>query len=147
MLQAHGQQPLQLAFDQGTVAVLRAHPHPCGALHFFIDCRHRKAALFHDFHAIAPQDFRIDEGFGLIPALTDVDDDDSLVHIHLGGGQSDTGCRIHGLEHVVDQLRQCGVKPGDRGRAGTQPRVRKLQNRQVGHGFCVQIPIMFRLES
>jgi hypothetical protein len=35
------------------------------------------------------------------------------MHVDLGGGKADAGCRVHGFGHVGDQLLQAVVENGD----------------------------------
>jgi hypothetical protein len=133
MLQAHGEQAIRIEFAHGAMAILGAHPHPRGALHLFIDLRHRQAALFRDLHAIACNDLGVDKHLRLVLQFADINHDQPPVHVDLGSGQANAHRLIHGIEQVRDQPFERRVEGHDGRCAGAQPRVGKFQNGQLGH--------------
>jgi hypothetical protein len=139
MLHAHRQEPLVIALEEFAVAILRAHPHARGALDPLVDLRYRQAPFLGLLHALARQDLRVDEHLRRIPLLADVDDQEPPVHVHLGRRQADARCGVHGLEHVVDEPSQRGVENLHRRGARAQPRVGKLEYRQLRHGGLIRI--------
>ena len=64
----------------------------------------RKAAFLALGLAFGREDLGVDEHPQVVAGLGNVDDDDALVHVDLGGGQADAGRRVHGLGHVADEL-------------------------------------------
>ena len=55
------------------------------------------------------------------------------MEVHLGRGQADAGGGIHGLEHVLDLLRQGRIEHLDRLGLGAKTGVRVLKNLQARH--------------
>jgi hypothetical protein len=85
------------------------------------------ATLFHLLDAVSHLDHGIDQAQRLVLVLGEVDDDHPAMNVDLGRGQADAGCRVHGLEHVVDQLAHGFVDLVDRGRTGPQARIREVE--------------------
>ena len=78
-------------------------------LDFLVVFRDRQAAFLVGRLLVRfPDDFRIDEDLRRlrIVLLGEVHGDHALRHADLDGGKPDAGRRVHGLEHVVDQLAQ-----------------------------------------
>jgi len=84
------------------------------ALHPVVDAGNRQAAfLALALFGTGPFNFRVDEHQPLVTGLADVDHDQSLMHIHLGGRQTDAVSLIHGHEHALDQVLDALVDRGD----------------------------------
>ena len=58
----------------------------------------------------------------------DVDHDHPLGHVDLYRGKADAWCRVHGLEHVIDQTADGVIDLLDRFRGSTQARIWKGKN-------------------
>jgi hypothetical protein len=63
----------------------------------------------------------------------DVDDDDALVNVDLGGGESDAGGSVHGFGHVLDQLADAGIHRLHRLGDGMQALIGVVQDIEFGH--------------
>ena len=134
VLQANGQNAVELTLEDDAVTILRPHTDALRTLDRIEDAGDRQAALFHRANLAAPEDLRIDEHERLAAIVAHVHDDELPVHVDLGGGEADAGRRVHGLEHVVHQPQQGGVKHRDRLGAGAQTWIGKLENGQQSHG-------------
>ncbi len=85
-------------------------------------------------------DLRVDQHQRLLAVLGDVHHDHAPVHVDLGRREPDAGRRVHGLEHVVDQLLHRRVDLFDRLGDGAQPRVGEFEDVQDGHD-CERVPV------
>src|SRR5262245_38171110 len=114
VLDADREQPLGLERERLAVLIVGAHLDALGALHQLVDAGHGKATFldvrlsgrFHDL-GVHQHDQRV------VP-VGDVDHDDLLVHVDLGGREADARRRVHGFGHVGDELLQALVEHGDR---------------------------------
>src|SRR5215469_896774 len=97
------------------VLVLGADFYLCRALHLFADFGKAEAAFFFVLLAFAEGDLGIDEHelLSRILAHAEIDHCDALRHGDLRRGQADALRRVHGLEHVSDELAQFVVEFGD----------------------------------
>jgi len=66
-------------------------------------------------------------GFG------NIDNDDALVDVDLGRRQADSGGRVHGLGHVVDQFADARIDCGHRLGDGVQAGIGIMQDIESGH--------------
>ena len=69
----------------------------------------------------------------LVAGLGDVDDDDSLVDVHLGGRQPDARRRVHRLGHVADELLDLRGEGRDGGRDLLEAGIRVFEDQKMGH--------------
>ena len=76
---------------------------------------HAEAAFLLELHAVALDEFRIDERDQIrrIAPERDVGDEDPQRHADLRGRQTDARRRVHRLDHVVDELQDVGGDLGD----------------------------------
>ena len=88
--------------------------------------RRREAAFLADLGAVFFGYHRIDIHTGFIAGITDVQHQDANVSIDLGCGKPYSARFIHGLKHVIDQLREFTIEEFDRLGDGSQPLVRKF---------------------
>ena len=74
-----------------------------------VEAGHAEAAFFLELHAVALDEFRIDEReqIGRIAADRDVGDENPQRHADLRGREADARRRIHRLDHVVDEAAGC----------------------------------------
>ena len=75
-----------------------------------VEPRHAQAAFFLELHPLALDELRVDERDepARIPAQGEIDDEDAQRHADLRRRQTDAGCRVHRLDHVLDQVTQVG---------------------------------------
>ena len=69
--------------------------------------------------------------------LGHVDHHEALVDVHLACGQANARRRVHGLEHVIEQLLECGLGHArgiDRHGNGAQAGIGKFEDGEQGHG-------------
>jgi len=90
-------------------------------------------AFFGHAHPLGNEDFRVAEHQRLVLRFGNIHDDQTLMEIHLGGGQADARGGIHGFEHVLDLLRQRRIEHLDRRCLGAKTGVRVLKNLQARH--------------
>ena len=84
--------------------------------------------------ALGREDLGVDEHQRLIARFAQIEHQQALVHVHLGGRKPDALGRIHGLEHVVRQATHRVIDDGDGLGLLPQSRVRILQNYELCHG-------------
>ena len=75
------------------VAVQGAHRNLLRARDFFIETRHRQAALLGHLDVVPTEDFRVDEGQWLVLLLGYIGDQQADVLVNLGGGKANS-CSI-----------------------------------------------------
>ena len=104
-------------FDGYLVAIEATanHVHPVGPHDLPREARNRQAALLVRPLAIGLDDLGVDDGLGAA-AVVEVPDEQALLHADLRRSQAEAGGRVHGLDHVVDELHEAGVDVGDVGR-------------------------------
>ena len=71
-----------------------------------VDTGHRQTALVHRFFSLLGDDLRVDQRQRLTAVFRGVDHDHTAQIVDLHRSQTDSGCGIHGLEHVIDELAQ-----------------------------------------
>src|SRR3984885_4767812 len=88
------------------LSVLGANRYLVRATHILAEIRDTEAALALTVAAFRMNDFRIDEHQLRVGVLFEsyIDHGDTASNADLGRGQSDAMCRIHGFEHVFDEL-------------------------------------------
>src|SRR5205085_694256 len=106
----HGEESLRFQRERVAVLIVGADLYALGTRHELVDTGQRKTALLDIGFAGAFEDLRIHQNDQRIVTLGDVDHDDALVHVNLSRGQADSGRRVHGFDHVGDQLFQRFIK-------------------------------------
>ena len=131
---------LQLLRPELPIQVADADGH--GPLDHLPDVRNGQTALLEAALLLAgPDDFRVNEehghgrerlplGFQLLLHGSQVHHKNALPTPHLRRGQANARGRVHGLDHVVEQLLQLGRIGGHRLRPLTQNRISVYVNRQ-----------------
>ena len=160
VLQAGGEQAIELGIMRGALLVEPGGTDPCRSVDIAIHLRHRQAAFVVNGDVVRfPGDHRVDEhpwvtdvsdflrlflafGLGSIGVLgtLQVDDEDTFRHADLNRGKADTRGIIHRLEHVGDQR---AMRIGDALHGAgndTQPRVRSFDDIKNSHGGDVGRP-------
>ena len=84
--------------------VLRPYGDPCSAFDLVVVAGDGQAPFLLLGLAFGRKDLGIDQHLEVVAGLGDIDDDELLVNVHLGGRQSDARRRIHRLGHVADEL-------------------------------------------
>ncbi|MOA10989.1 hypothetical protein D3C78_1309030 [compost metagenome] len=134
MLDAHRQQALGDQLEGLAVAVQRLDPDLLRAVDVLVEAGHRQAAFLVLVHLLGERfELGVDEHPRLALVLGQVHHHQTLVHVDLGRGQADAGRRVHGLEHVVDQLAQGVVHRGHRLGEGAQAGIGEFENVQDRH--------------
>ena len=105
VLDADGQQAFGLNLTRVAVFVQGTHLHGSGALYAIVDTGHGQAAFFADLLFFAgPEDFRVDQHQLLVTVLRYINDDQTLMKVHLRCRQTNAIGLVHGLKHVFDLL-------------------------------------------
>ncbi len=116
VLDTNGQQALGLQREGVAVQVQGLYRNLFRALHIGEYIRYRQAALPHLLLTFPIRDFRIDQAKGFIPVFRDVDHDNLVQEVDLGGSQPDAQDRIHGLEQILHALAKRIIHALDRER-------------------------------
>ena len=92
--------------------------------------------LVHPHFAAERDDLRIDHGDRLLLILLvgDVEDQQAARHADLHGSEPHARRRVHGFQHVVDELVQLAVHAFDRRRRLTEQGIGQDDDRKFGHG-------------
>ena len=111
------------------------HQHVLWTHHLDVEPGDRKAALFVQPLPARLSDLRIDDRHR---ASTDVVHEDLLLDADLRGGQTQTWCLVHDIEHLVGQRGDLSVDVGDNGCLGFENRVSEDTNvvRHVSQVTC-----------
>ncbi len=96
--------------------------------------RDRKTTFVVDELSVGLDDPWVDDGDR---SMTDVVDEEPFGDAHLIGGQAHARLVVHGLEHVVGELRDAAVDVGDLFGASGEHRVADLADRVASHGAHV----------
>src|SRR5690606_10578282 len=102
VLDRHGEQTFGLELEGLAIDVESPHPNALGALDFFGAAWKGQTTLLVALRAGGIEDLRIDENHQIawLFFVGDVDDEDSLEHTDLIGGEADAGSGVHGFGHV-----------------------------------------------
>src|SRR6185369_4384939 len=133
VLDADREEPLGLELERLAVAVERADFDLRSAIDVVVELGHGQAAFLGIRRAFGAQDLGVDQAMRLRSVRRDVADQDPLVNIDLGRGQTDARRGIHGLEQILDKAPDIGVDFCDRFGANSQPRVRILEYWETCH--------------
>ena len=80
-------------------------------------------------------------------SLSDVRHEDALGDANLGSGESNTGCLIHGFQHIVDETAEIVVEPRDSWCLHCEDRVRERTNWEYRHGAKNRRPLRLTTDS
>lgn len=131
MLDTHGEQPVAIQFEGFAFFVQRTHAHFFGPFDIVVNARHRKATLFVDHLLVTrPDDLGVDEGVQFVVRIRYVNDDDPLMHVHLGGRETHAGRGVHGFGHIGHEPADAVVDHLHRLRNLVQPFVRVIEDVQ-----------------
>ena len=102
MLQADGQQAIQLPCEAFAIAAQRGDLDPGGAGNRLIKAGHRETALIVLTQVgVDNPDLGVDKNQRLVALLRYIDYQDTFMYVYLGGSQADAGGLVHGFEHIV----------------------------------------------
>ena len=129
MLDANGHHILRLDGARLAVQIPNPHMHRLEALDPVVHAWHRQATFFVEFAGFAaPNNLGIHDHQRLVALFGDVHHDQPLMHIHLGGGKTNSAGVVHGFQHIGCQLAQAVIKRADRLRHGVQAGVGVLED-------------------